>query len=80
VIRRSDMFAATDSGVPPAPTILPGYTRVDAAAFFTLTDKIRLQVNIENVLDKKYYVNADNNNNISPGSPRAFHIGLAASL
>lgn len=75
VIRRSDMYAAINDTV-----TLPAYTRVDAAAFFTLTDKMRLQVNVENLCDEKYYLNADNNNNISPGSPRAYRVGLVVSL
>ena len=75
IINRSDMFAAIDDTV-----TLPGYTRVDAAAFYSLTDTIRLQANVENVFDKKYYINADGNNNISPGSPTAFHVGLTAGF
>jgi catecholate siderophore receptor len=50
------------------------------AAFYSLTDTIRLQANVENVFDKKYYINADGNNNISPGSPTAFHVGLTAGF
>jgi catecholate siderophore receptor len=73
VIHRSDMFAAIDGTVR-----LPGYTRADAALFFSLTERIRLQANVENLFDKRYYINADGNNNISPGSPRAFRIGLSA--
>jgi catecholate siderophore receptor len=73
VIHRSDMFAAIDNAVK-----LPGYTRADAAAYFSLTERIRLQANVENLFDEKYYVNADGNNNISPGSPRALRIGLIA--
>jgi catecholate siderophore receptor len=57
---------------------LPGYTRADAAVFFHLTEKWRLQANLENLFDKKYYLNADNNNNISPGSPRALRVSLTA--
>ncbi len=73
IIHRSDMFAAVDNKV-----TLPGYTKADAAIFFRLTEKLRLQANVENLLDKKYYVNADNNTNISPGSPRAIRVGLTA--
>ena len=46
VLYRSDMFAAIDNTV-----TLPGYTRADAAAFFTLTRQLRLQVNVENLFD-----------------------------
>jgi catecholate siderophore receptor len=37
-----------------------------------------MQANIQNLFDTRYYLNADNNNNISPGSPRAARIGLTA--
>ncbi len=73
VIHRSDMFAAVDNTV-----TLPGYTRADAAIYFALTEKVRLQANVENLLDKQYYINADGNNNISPGSSRAIRVALTA--
>lgn len=71
ILNRSDMFAAIDNTV-----LLPAYTRVDAALFYSLTEKIRLQANVENLTDRRYFANADNNTNISPGSPRALRIGL----
>ena len=73
ILNRSDMFAAVDNTV-----VLPGYTRLDAAAFVSLTERMRLQINVENVLNTTYYVNADNNNNISPGFPVAIRAGLVA--
>jgi catecholate siderophore receptor len=75
VVYRSDMFAAIDNTV-----TLPGYARVDAAAFFTLTKQVRLQANVENVSDKRYYVNADSNTNISPGFPRTIRAGLTVAF
>jgi catecholate siderophore receptor len=72
-IRRSDVFASIDNTV-----VLPAYTRVDAAVFYSFNEHWRLQANIENVLDRRYYQNADNNTNISPGSPRAAKVTLAA--
>jgi len=73
IIHRAEMFAAIDDTV-----ILPGYTRADAAVYFSFNEKWRLQANFENLLNKTYYLNADNNNNISPGSPRALRVGLIA--
>ena len=67
------MFAAIDNTVR-----VPGYTRVDAAGFLSLRHDLRLQVNVENLLDKTYYINADSNTNISPGSPRAVRVGITA--
>lgn len=65
-VSRSRMFAQDDNTVK-----LPGYGRVDAAAFFNASKNLQLQLNIENLLNRDYYVNAHNNNNIMPGSPIA---------
>lgn len=73
VVSRTDMFAGIDNTV-----VLPGYARLDAALYHWLTERVRLQMNVENLLDRKYYANAHNNNNISPGAPRAVRIGLVA--
>jgi catecholate siderophore receptor len=73
IIHRSDMFAAVDNTV-----VLPGYTRADAAVFYYINEKWRLQANLENLFDATYYRNADNNNNISPGSPRGVRVALTA--
>ena len=71
VLYRTDMFAAIDNTV-----TLPGYTRADAAVFFGLTEDLRLQVNVENLFNATYYINADSNTNISPGFPRTVRVGL----
>lgn len=75
VTHRSDMFAAIDNSV-----VLPGYTRADAAAFFNFNERWRLQANVTNLFNRTYYLNADGNNNISPGSPRSARISLTASF
>jgi catecholate siderophore receptor len=75
LLRRTDSFAAIDNTV-----VLPGYTRVDAAAYFTVTRRVRLQANVENLLDETYYANADNNTQISPGFRRALRVGLTAGF
>jgi catecholate siderophore receptor len=73
VIHRSDMFAAVDNTV-----TLPGYTRADAVIFYSITERLRLQANFENLLDGRFYLNADNNTNISPGAPRTLRVGFTA--
>jgi catecholate siderophore receptor len=35
---------------------------------------------MEDLFDRKYYVNADSNTNISPGSPRAIRVALIAQF
>ena len=75
VLQRSDMFATIDNAV-----VLPRYARIDAAGFFRLTGQVRLQVNAENLFNRRYFINADSNTNISPGSPRAVRVGLTATF
>lgn len=75
VIRRADSFVATDNSV-----VLPGFTRVDAAVFLTLNSRLRAHINFENLLNERYYWSAHNNNNISPGSPRALRVSLATQF
>jgi catecholate siderophore receptor len=67
VISRSDMYAAVPTST--TSTILPGYTRVDAAVYGKLDKNLRLQLNLENLTNKEYALSAHNNNNIVPGSP-----------
>lgn len=50
-------------------TVLPAYTRLDAALFYKLTDKIEAQINVENLTGKTYFPVAHNDNNISTGAP-----------
>lgn len=67
IISRSDMYAAIPTVS--QSTLLPGYTRFDAAVYGKFSEKVRLQVNLENLTNKEYALNAHNNNNITPGSP-----------
>lgn len=75
IIHRGDVFATIDNTVK-----LPGYTRVDLAAFYTLSAGIRVQANLENALGTKYWSNADSNTNISPGSGRALRMAITAAF
>ena len=74
-VSRNEMFAAIDNTVR-----VPGYARVDGAGFFSLKHGLRLQANIENLFGTTYFMNADSNTNISPGSPRALRLGSTASF
>ena len=75
VARRTGMFASIDNKV-----TLPGYTKVDAAVYFRLAEKLKLQGHVDNLLNGKYYFNADGNNNISPGAPRSIKVSLVAAF
>ena len=71
LVGRTDMFVAIDNTV-----TLPGYVRADAAVYYSVNRNIRIQANAENVFNRRYFANADNNTNISPGYPRAVRLGL----
>ncbi len=83
VISRSDMYAATPvvgSATVTSSVRLPGYTRVDAAIFAKIDKNLRAQLNIENMFDKEYYLYANSNTNITPGSPIAGRLSLIADF
>lgn len=48
---------------------LPSYARVDAMAYYDVSDNIRVQVNIENLTDELYFPNAHSTHQVSVGAP-----------
>ena len=48
---------------------LPSFTRVDAAVYYKLSDKLKLQLNIENLTDELYYPNAHKDSQVTVGAP-----------
>ena len=75
VIHQSDQYASFSNTVE-----LPSYWRVDAAAFYTVSDRLSLQLNIENLFDETYYPSAHGNNNIQPAEPFSARIGVRFAL
>ena len=75
VIRQTRSYAAIDNSV-----TLPGFTRVDAAVYAGLTSDVRLQLNVENLLDRRYYPTSQGNNNIMPGAPTTVRLGLTSAF
>ena len=71
VVQQASMFTAIDNSV-----TLPSFTRIDGAAFLTLTHAVRAQLNVENLFDKRYYATSQGNNNIMPGSSRMVRVSL----
>lgn len=68
VIYQDESFITTsNSGANPA--TLPDYTRVDAAIHYDVTDKMRVQLNIENLFDEEYYPNAHSTHQATVGAP-----------
>lgn len=67
VVSTSERYALSPTAT--QSTLLPGYTRYDAAIYGKFSEKLSLQVNLENLTNKEYALYAHNNQNITPGSP-----------
>lgn len=67
ITHQSDQFAAIRTVA--TTTRLPSFTRVDAAVFYSVSEAVEVQVNVENLFDETYFSDAHNNFNISPGAP-----------
>ena len=48
---------------------LPSYTRFDAAAFYDVSDNLRVQVNVENLTDTLYFPNSHATHQATVGAP-----------
>jgi catecholate siderophore receptor len=75
IVYRDSIFASTSNAV-----TVPSFTRVDAALFYKLGKDYRLQLNVENLFDKRYWASANSDSNITPGSPRALRLTLNAKF
>jgi catecholate siderophore receptor len=53
---------------------------VDLAAYYAVTAAVRIQANLENAFDRRYWLNADGNTNMSPGYPRTLRVALTAGF
>ncbi len=62
----SDLDIGTDASGHPT---LPAYTRVDAMAYYDISEKFRLQLNIENLTDETYFPNAHSTHQATVGAP-----------
>jgi catecholate siderophore receptor len=76
VIYQSASYASISNAVQ-----LPAFARADAAVYYTLfAGKTRVALNVENLLNRKYFPTADGDNNISPGAPRSARVTVTTSF
>ena len=73
IVNQSSYFPSADNQVR-----VPGFTRVDGALFWALSERWLAQVNVENIFGAKYYPVAHSNNNITPGAPVSARFALTA--
>ena len=48
---------------------LPSYTRIDAAAYYDVSERLKVQVNIENLTDELYFPNSHSTHQATVGAP-----------
>ena len=60
--------------------MLPSYTRVDMALYYDLTDKIRVQLNIENLTDELYFPNAHSDHQVTVGESRNARLSVSGEF
>ena len=61
----------------PDPLVLPAFTRVDAALFYRLSERVDLSLNVENLLDETIFVSGTVGSSLEVAAPRtiAFRVG-----
>jgi len=60
-----DDSLVTDGGT----ATLPSFTRVDAAVYYDLSSNLRVQLNVENLLDEEYYPTSHSTHQVTVGEP-----------
>jgi catecholate siderophore receptor len=75
VIYQGKQYASISNAV-----VLPDWVRVDAAAFYEASERVLLQLNIENLFDADYFSSAHGDNNIQPADPLSVKLGVKVKL
>ncbi|MDD4891677.1 MAG: TonB-dependent receptor, partial [Phycisphaerae bacterium] len=63
---------------------LPAYARLDVGAWYTRTlhsgQKVKLEVNVLNLLDKTYYESSSSAGSVQPGAPLTLMVTLTLTF
>jgi iron complex outermembrane receptor protein len=59
---------------------VPGYTTVDGQLTYQLRERTRIQFNVKNLFNERYYVAGSNLLGIFPGAPRSYAISLTTGF
>jgi len=71
-----DESLVTDGGS----ATLPDYTRVDAAVYYQFSENLRIQLNVENLLDEEYYPYAHSTHQVSVGEPANARLTISGNF
>ncbi len=56
--------------------VLPSYTRIDAAAYYDVSDTLRVQLNVENLTDELYFPNSHSTHQATVGAPLGARLSI----
>jgi catecholate siderophore receptor len=60
--------------------LLPAYTRVDAAVYYSIADDLKLQLNIENLSDEVYFPHSHKAHQVAVGEARSTRLSLSKTF
>jgi catecholate siderophore receptor len=60
--------------------LLPAYTRVDAAVYYSIEDDLKLQLNIENLSDEVYFPHSHSTHQVAVGEARSTRLSLSKTF
>jgi catecholate siderophore receptor len=75
LIHQGARFASISNAV-----TLPAFTRADVAVFLKVNERVRGQINVENLFDDRYAATSHGDNNILFGTPRSVRASVDLSF
>ncbi|MFN9848161.1 MAG: TonB-dependent receptor [Alphaproteobacteria bacterium] len=75
LIHQGARFASISNAV-----TLPAFTRADIAVFLKINERVRGQINVENLFDSRYVATSHGDNNILFGTPRSVRASMDVSF
>jgi catecholate siderophore receptor len=87
VIHQGESFVSDDDainqdkkGIDDPIEVLPAYTRVDAAVYYSIADDLKLQLNIENLSDEVYFPHSHSTHQVAVGESRNARLSLSKTF
>ena len=60
--------------------MLPSFTRIDMAVYYSVSDKLTVQLNVENLTDQLYFPNAHSTHQATVGAPLNARLTVSRQL
>jgi catecholate siderophore receptor len=87
VIHQGESFVSDDDaiiqdkkGIDDPIEVLPAYTRVDAAIYYSIANDLKLQLNIENLSDEVYFPHSHSTHQVAVGESRNARLSLSKTF